>query len=119
MEKAKTNSNTSITGDFDVDVKLNRQGTLHLKAYSHTDEKITYNATETVQGVGVSYQETFDTFRELFRKYLAIFKRKNDRQPPCNPLIISNDFHFLTFHSQFSTLYHCFLIFFRQIVLVT
>ena len=76
MEKAKTNSNTSITGDFDVDVKLNRQGTLHLKAYSHTDEKITYNATETVQGVGVSYQETFDTFRELFRKYLAIFKRK-------------------------------------------
>ena len=48
MEKAKTNSNTSITGDFDVDVKLNRQGTLHLKAYSHTDEKITYNATETL-----------------------------------------------------------------------
>ena len=76
MEKAKTNSNTSITGDFDVDVKLNRQGSLHLKAYSHTDEKITYNATETVQGVGVFYQETFDTFRELFRKYLAIFKRK-------------------------------------------
>ncbi|MFR7877001.1 MAG: hypothetical protein ACLU4J_11765 [Butyricimonas paravirosa] len=26
MEKAKTNSNTSITGDFDVDVKLNRRG---------------------------------------------------------------------------------------------
>lgn len=76
MEKAKTNSNTSITGDFDIDVKLNRQGSLHLKAYSHTDEKITYNATETVQGVGVFYQETFDTFRELFRKYLAIFKRK-------------------------------------------
>lgn len=55
---------------------MNRQGSLHLKAYSHTDEKITYNATETVQGVGVFYQETFDTFRELFRKYLAIFKRK-------------------------------------------
>lgn len=82
MEKAKTNSNTSITGDFDVDVKLNRQGTLHLKAYSHTDEKITYNATETVQGVGVSYQETFDTFRELFRKYLAIFKRKKQSTSP-------------------------------------
>ncbi|MFR7812787.1 MAG: hypothetical protein ACLU4N_28085 [Butyricimonas faecihominis] len=31
MEKAKTNSNTSITGDFDVDVKLNRHGYQHLK----------------------------------------------------------------------------------------
>lgn len=76
VERAKTNSNTSITGDFDVDVKLNRQGTLKLKAYSHTNEKITYNATETLQGVGVSYQEAFDTFRELFRKYISIFKRK-------------------------------------------
>ena len=76
VEGSKTNSNTSITGDFDVDVKLNQQGTLKLKAYSHTNEKITYNATETVQGVGVSYQEAFDTFRELFRKYTAIFKRK-------------------------------------------
>ena len=65
-----------------MNVKLNRQGTLHLKAYSHTDEKITYNATETVQGVGVSYQETFDTFRELFRKYLAIFKRKKQPTVP-------------------------------------
>lgn len=82
MEKAKTNSNTAITGDFDVDVKINRQGTLKLKAYSHTDEKITYNATETVQGVGISYQEAFDTFRELVRKYLAIFGRKKQTVPP-------------------------------------
>lgn len=76
MEKAKTNSNTSITGDFDVDVKINKQGTLRWKAYSHTNEKITYNATETVQGVGISYQETFDTIRDLFRKYFGFFKRK-------------------------------------------
>lgn len=77
QEKAKTNSNTAITGDFDVDVKLNRQGTLRLKAYSHTDEKIIYNATETVQGIGVSYRETFDTLRELWRKYAALFRRKD------------------------------------------
>ena len=76
VEKAKTTSNSPITGDFDVDVKINKQGTLKLKAYSHTDEKITYNATETVQGVGISYQETFDTFKELLRKYFGFFKRK-------------------------------------------
>lgn len=59
-----------------MDVKLNPQGTLKLKAYSHTDEKLIYNATETVQGIGISYQETFDTFRELWRKYFGFLTRK-------------------------------------------
>lgn len=70
---AKSNQ---IAGDFDVDVKLNKQGTLHLKAYSHTDEKILYYSTETIQGIGLSYQEQFDTFKELLRKYASFFKRK-------------------------------------------
>lgn len=69
-------NSSNIAGDFDVEVKLNKQGTLKLKAYSHTDEKIVYNATETIQGVGISYQETFDTFRELLHKYFAFLKKK-------------------------------------------
>lgn len=69
-------NNTNIAGDFDVDVKLNKQGTLKLKAYSHTDEKIIYNKTETIQGVGVSYQESFDTLKELLHKYWKILKGK-------------------------------------------
>ncbi len=70
-------TNNNIAGDFDVDVKLNKQGTLKLKAYSHTDEKIIYkNNSETIQGVGVSYQETFDTFKELFQKYFRLFKKR-------------------------------------------
>lgn len=77
---AAGNSNTNnIAGDFDLEVKLNRQGTLKMKAYSHTDEKLIYNNTETIQGVGVSYQESFDTFRELMRKYLGFFKRKKNK----------------------------------------
>ena len=77
---AAGNSNTNnIAGDFDLEVKLNRQGTLKMKAYSHTDEKLIYNNTETIQGVGVSYQESFDTFRELMRKYIGFFKRKKNK----------------------------------------
>ncbi|MDR2413362.1 MAG: translocation/assembly module TamB [Odoribacteraceae bacterium] len=79
IEKAKDTGQTPVTGDFDVEVKLNPQGTLKLEAYSHTDTKITYNATETVQGIGVSYQEHFDTFRELLRNYLGLFKSKQQR----------------------------------------
>lgn len=67
---------TNIAGDFDIEVKLNKQGTLKMKAYSHTDEKLLYNNTETIQGVGVSYQESFDTFRELLRKYFGFLRRK-------------------------------------------
>lgn len=67
---------TNIAGDFDVEVKLNRQGTLKMKAYSHTDEKLLYNSTETIQGVGVSYQESFDTLRELLRKYFGFLQRR-------------------------------------------
>lgn len=67
---------TNIAGDFDIEVKLNPQGTLKMKAYSHTDEKLLYNNTETIQGVGVSYQESFDTFRELLHKYFGFLRRK-------------------------------------------
>lgn len=75
----KSSNTSNIAGDFDLDVKLNKQGTLKLKAYSHTDEKIIYNNTETIQGVGISYQESFDTVKELFYKYLSFFNRKKDR----------------------------------------
>ncbi|MDR1757154.1 MAG: translocation/assembly module TamB, partial [Culturomica sp.] len=72
-------TNSNIAGDFDLEAKLNRQGTLKVKAYSHTDEKIIYNSTETIQGVGISYQETFDTFKELAQKYFAVFWRKKQK----------------------------------------
>lgn len=67
---------TNIAGDFDIEVKLNRQGSLKMKAYSHTDEKLLYNNTETIQGVGISYQESFDTLKELLKKYFGFLRRK-------------------------------------------
>lgn len=66
----------NIAGDFDIEVKLNKQGSLKMKAYSHTNEKLLYNNTETIQGVGVSYQESFDTLRELLRKYFGFLRKR-------------------------------------------
>jgi len=79
-EKARTNSNTSITGDFDMDLRINKQDALKLKAYSHANVKITYDTIETVQGLGISYQETSDTFRELIREYFGFLYRKQDKK---------------------------------------
>lgn len=77
---ATETSGSQIAGDFDVDVKLNKQGTLHLKAYSHTDEKILYNSSEIIQGIGLSYVEQFDTFKELLRKYASFFRKKSNKK---------------------------------------
>lgn len=73
---AANDRKTNIAGDFDVEVKLNRQGFLKMKAYSHTNEKILYNHTEMIQGVGISYQESFDKWRELWKKYFGFLCRK-------------------------------------------
>ncbi len=62
--------NTSnIVGDFDMDVKLNKSGSLRAKAYTHSNDDLSYDNSPTTQGVGLSYQEEFDTFGELIKKY--------------------------------------------------
>ena len=74
---------SNIVGDFDLGVKLNSKGSLNLKAYSHTDERIIYNNNETIQGVGVSYKESFNSFKELLRKYFPfLYKSKNNSPSP-------------------------------------
>lgn len=81
VEGARANDQAPITGDFDVEVKLNKPGTLRLKAYSHTDERVIFRDVETVQGVGISYQENFDSLRELCRKYFAFLRRNRHKNP--------------------------------------
>ncbi len=62
----------NIVGDFDLNVKLNKSGNLRAKAYTHTNDDYSYNSSLTTQGVGISYQEEFNTFGELVRKYWNI-----------------------------------------------
>ncbi len=64
------NQNSSnIVGDFDLDVKLNRSGSLRAKAYTHSNDDFSIDNSPTTQGVGLSYQEDFNTVGELMRKY--------------------------------------------------
>ncbi len=65
---ANQNSN-NIVGDFDLDVKLNKSGSLRAKAYTHSNDDFSFDSSPTTQGVGISYQEEFNTVGELLRKY--------------------------------------------------
>lgn len=67
----------SLIGDFDIEVKLNRQGSIRAKAYTHSNNDVLYETSPTTQGVGISFQEDFNSFRQLFRKYWdKIFHRR-------------------------------------------
>lgn len=68
----------SFIGDFDVEVKLNKKETLRAKAYTHSNNDVIYETSPTTQGIGISYQESFDTFRELLHKYFGWIRRKKN-----------------------------------------
>jgi hypothetical protein len=78
-EKAVTNNNT-IIGDFDIVWKLSRDGNFKVKAYSKTNNQVSYTSSKTTQGVGVQYQEEFNSFSELISKYFkGIFGKKEEK----------------------------------------
>ena len=70
---------SKIIGDFDIEVKLNRKGTIRAKAYTHTNNDI-YETSPTTQGVGISFNEEFNTFKELMQNYWDKLSGKNRKK---------------------------------------
>ncbi len=70
---------TVVAGDMEVQIILNEEGTLSAKVFNRENE-IQQFLTERqgyTQGVGLSYQVDFDTFKELIFK---IFKKKKKEE---------------------------------------
>ncbi|WP_343067589.1 translocation/assembly module TamB domain-containing protein [Winogradskyella flava] len=68
---------TTITGDVQIDWLLNDDGTLRAKVFNR--ENVIRNFGEEIgytQGIGLSYNVEFDTFKELID---IIFSRKNKK----------------------------------------
>ena len=65
-------SETAIVGDLEVQYRVNRDGTLNLRVFNKEND-ITYigQGIGYTQGLGMSYEVDFDTFKELVNK---IFK---------------------------------------------
>ena len=73
------NNTSSFVGDFDVNVKLTNNGKLQLKAYNHSNNNLIYETSPYKQGIGLSYHENYDTFEELWRKFLHLFRKKRNK----------------------------------------
>lgn len=67
---------SNFIGDFDVKWKISETGNTYIKAYNQTNDRYFTKATLNTQGIGISYERDFETWRELFR--LKRKKVKND-----------------------------------------
>ncbi|MGL2967392.1 translocation/assembly module TamB domain-containing protein [Flavobacterium sp. XGLA_31] len=71
---------STVVGDVEVQYRVNEDGTLNLRVFNKEND-ITYigQGIGYTQGLGISYEVDFDTFKELVNK---IFKKaKLDRAP--------------------------------------
>ena len=70
-------SETVVAGDVEVQILLNDEGTLSAKIFNRENQIQQFLAERQgyTQGVGLSYQVDFDSFRELMQKVFN--KREN------------------------------------------
>lgn len=73
-----TGGTQDVVGDLDIEIKLNRSGSFRLNLFSHSADSYT-NFLDNSQrnGVGLTYQTEFNSFRQFFRN---IFSSKARRQ---------------------------------------
>jgi hypothetical protein len=74
-----TSNQSDLVGDVDVEIKIDRTGRVRLTLFSHSADQYS-NYLDQLQrnGIGLSYQEEFDDFRELFRKIFWSKRRRDE-----------------------------------------
>jgi hypothetical protein len=68
-------SNSELVGDFEIEVKLSPNGKLQLKAYNKSNNNLIYETAPYTQGLGFAYKEDYNTFGELWKKFLGLFRK--------------------------------------------
>ncbi|MEK9613640.1 MAG: hypothetical protein VW080_06920, partial [Flavobacteriaceae bacterium] len=71
---------TLIVGNVQIDFILNQEGTLRAKVFNKENE-FRYIGDELgyTQGVGVSYNVDFDTFKELIQKIRTVSRSSQEK----------------------------------------
>ena len=77
-DNALTNT-ANFIGDFDVKWRLTQNGNTFIKAYNQTNDRYFTKTTLNTQGIGITYQRDFDSWKALFRKKMKEEKEKNSK----------------------------------------
>ena len=71
-------STNEVAGDVDVEIKVNKSGSLRLNLFSHSADQFTsYLDNSQRNGAGVTYQREFNTFKEFAKE---VFTPRSKRQ---------------------------------------
>ena len=66
-----------IAGDLDIEIKLNRSGSLRMSLFSHSADQYTYYLDNSQRnGGGITYQREFNSFGQFFRELFAGRKKR-------------------------------------------
>ncbi|WP_417444842.1 translocation/assembly module TamB domain-containing protein [Joostella sp.] len=73
---------TVVAGDVEIQILLNEEGSLTARIFNREDEIQQFFAQQQgyTQGMGISYQVEFDTFRELMKKIFVGNKDKKEEK---------------------------------------
>lgn len=66
-----------VAGDYDVEVRLDKKDKVKFRMFKHDKQDNLLNSTQSKQGVGIYFQNQFNSFGDLFRK-----KKKPAATPP-------------------------------------
>lgn len=76
-----------VAGDYDMEVRLDKKDKLKFKMFSYDQEDNMLKLTNTKQGVGITYQEQFGSFKDLFRRK----KKKKETAKPDTTAVLPNN----------------------------
>ena len=69
-----------VVGDLDIEIKLDKPGQIRLNLFSHSaDDYTSYLDNTQRNGVGITYQREFNTFKEFFRTLFISRKRRAEQ----------------------------------------
>ena len=73
-------SNNTIAGDLDIEIKLNRSGSLRLSLFTHSADQLSaFLDNSQRNGGGIAYQMEFNTFKQLFRDLFSTRAQREKR----------------------------------------
>ena len=73
------NAKTDVVGDIDIEIKLNQSGALRLNLFSHSADSYTnYLDNSQRNGVGLTYQTEFSTFKQFFKNMFSSKKKRQE-----------------------------------------
>ena len=78
-KQVNSGGQTDVVGDIDIEIKLDRSGSFRLNLFSHSADTYTnYLDNSQRNGVGITYQTEFNSFKQFFRNMFSSKKKRQE-----------------------------------------